>query len=293
MYAVMGISGQVGGAVAKNLLANGNQVRALVRDERKAGAWIGRGCEAVIADINDSRSLEKAFAQTAGVFVMLPPIFDPQPGFPEAHEAIQSLCRALLTTRPAKIVCLSTIGGHVARPNLLNQLHELESKLGSLPLAVTFLRPAWFMENASWDLKTAAQTGVISSFLQPLDKPVPMIATQDVGQFAAELLLNKQMKQKVLELEHLKRITPNEIAVTLSDLLGKTIRMDVVPRDQWESLFRSQGMKNPIPRMQMLDGFNEGWIEFEREGAESRKGETTLKTVLCSLIKQQELKSEN
>jgi len=33
--------------------------------------------------------------------------------------------------------------------------------------------------------------------------------------------------------------------------------------------------------MQMLDGFNQGWIEFE---GNSRKGTTTIDTVLQSLI---------
>jgi hypothetical protein len=34
----------------------------------------------------------------------------------------------------------------------------------------------------------------------------------------------------------------------------------------------------------MLDGFNEGWIEFERGIASSNKGATSLETVLQSLI---------
>ena len=58
-------------------------------------------------------------------------------------------------------------------------------------------------------------------------------------------------------------MTPNEIAATFADLLGRPVRMEAVPRETWESLFKSQGMKNPTPRIQMLDGFNEGWIEFE------------------------------
>ena len=43
-------------------------------------------------------------------------------------------------------------------------------------------------------------------------------------------------------------------------------------------------MKNPMPRIRMIDGFNEGWIEFENGQAESRKGEVALKTVLQALI---------
>ena len=79
-------------------------------------------------------------------------------------------------------------------------------------------------------------------------------------------------------------MTPNEIAATFSRLLGRPVKMEVVPRDTWESLFLSQGMKNPTPRIRMLDGFNEGWIEFESGEAGSRKGKVALETVLRSLI---------
>jgi hypothetical protein len=53
----------------------------------------------------------------------------------------------------------------------------------------------------------------------------------------------------------------------------------VVPRESWETMFRSQGMKNPEPRMRMLDGFNEGWIEFENlEGV--LRGTVEIETAL-------------
>ena len=49
------------------------------------------------------------------------------------------------------------------------------------------------------------------------------------------------------------------------------------------ALFKSQGMKDPMPRIRMLDGFNEGWIEFE---GDSMKGEVALETVLRALIEE-------
>jgi hypothetical protein len=42
--------------------------------------------------------------------------------------------------------------------------------------------------------------------------------------------------------------------------------------------------KNPTPRIRMLDGFNEGWIEFESAEAGSRKGKVGLQAVLQTLI---------
>jgi uncharacterized protein YbjT (DUF2867 family) len=140
------------------------------------------------------------------------------------------------------------------------------------------------MENSSWDVAPAREQGVIPSFLQPLDKPVPMAATADIGRVAAELLQETWKGHRVVELEGPQRVTPNEIAATFADLLGIPVRMEAVPRDTWEALFRSQGMKNPAPRIRMLDGFNEGWIEFESGQAGSRKGRVALKTVLKSLV---------
>ena len=143
------------------------------------------------------------------------------------------------------------------------------------------------MENLSWDVAPAAKNGLFPSFLQPLDKPVPMVATADIGRVAAELIQTTWSGRKVVELEGPHRVTPEQIAATFADLLGHPVRIDAVPRETWESLFQSQGMKNPAPRIQMLDGFNEGWIEFEGGEAGSRKGKVELRTVLQGLIERE------
>ncbi|BBP78941.1 hypothetical protein PHLH7_50450 [Pseudomonas sp. Ost2] len=194
---------------------------------------------------------------------------------------VETLRTALEQARPGRVVCLSTIGAQATQPNLLNQLQILEQGLGSLELPVTFLRPGWFMENALWDVAAAVETGVVPSFLQPLDKPVPMIATADVGRLAAQLLQQSWSGKRIVELEGPQRVTPNQIAAGFAELLGKPVRMEVVARDTWQALFSSQGMNNPLPRMQMIDGFNEGWIEF---AGEPRKGQVELLTVLKDLL---------
>jgi len=140
------------------------------------------------------------------------------------------------------------------------------------------------MENVSWDITSARETGLVPSLLQPLDKPVPMVATADIGRVAAELLQENWSGYRVVELEGPQRVTPNEIADRLEKLIGRPVWMESIPRASWESLFRSQGMKNPEPRIRMLDGFNEGWIEFEGGEAGSQKGTVELETVLKGLI---------
>ena len=284
MFAITGITGNVGGEVARNLLAAKRAGARRGARRRQMRAWAQRGCEIVAADINDAAALTAAFRGAEGVFVLVPPNFDPSPDFREAR-AIAATCERRSTRRVrGKVVYLSTIGAQATQPNLLTQHTIIERVLGDLPVPITFLRPAWFMENSSWDVAPATSSGVIPSFLQPLDKPVPMVATADIGRVAAELLRETWSGHRVVELEGPQRVTPNEIAATFARLLGRPVKMEAVPRETWESLFLSQGMKNPTPRIQMLDGFNEGWIEFESGEAGSRKGKVALETVLRSLI---------
>jgi NAD(P)H dehydrogenase (quinone) len=287
MFAVTGITGNVGGEVARNLLKAKQRVRAVVRDSSKGEAWAQRGCEVVSADITDGTALTSAFKGAEGVFVLVPPNFDPSADFREARATAATLRTALDAARPGRVVYLSTIGAQATQANLLTQHTIIEQALGELLMPITFLRPGWFMENSSWDVGPAAQNGVISSFLQPLDKPVPMVATADIGRMAAELIQEKWQGHRVVELEGPHRVTPNEIANTFAGLLGRAVRVEAVPRETWESLFKSQGMKNAMPRIRMLEGFNEGWIEFESGEAGSRKGRVALETVLETLIKRE------
>ena len=68
MFAITGITGKVGGIVARSLLEKGLPVRAVVRDAEKGKPWADLGCEVAIAEIEDSDALASAFKDTDGVF---------------------------------------------------------------------------------------------------------------------------------------------------------------------------------------------------------------------------------
>ncbi len=284
MFAITGITGKVGGALARDLLADKRNVRAVLRDAAKATEWQVQGCEVAVADMDDTASLATAFKNTAGVFILPPSEFDPKPGFPEARRVIDAVRAALVEARPGKVVCLSTIGADAPYENLLTQRTLMEQALSDIGLPITFLRPAWFMENAAWDVAAARDEGVLRSFLQPADKQVPMVATKDVGSAAATLLLEDWNGTRVVELEGPARISPNNLAQAFATVLGRAIRAEIVPRETWEPLFRAQGTNNPLPRIRMLDGFNESWIEFQNQGRSTMKGTTPLETVIAHLV---------
>ena len=287
MYAITGITGKVGGALAANLLAAGLPVRAVVRDASKGAVWAERGCEIALADMNDRAALAAAFAGTEAAFILPPSEFDPAPGYVQARATIDAIVAALIAGRPRKVLCLSTIGADATQDNLLTQRTLLEQALSALPIPVTFLRPGWFLENALWDVASAREDGVIHSFLAPLDKSFPMVATKDIGTLAARLIQENWKGQRVVELEGPRRVSPNDLAAAFAKALGRSVRAEIVPRDNWETMFRSQGAQNPYPRIRMLDGFNEGWIEFADGGARALKGSTQVETVIAELVRRE------
>ena len=283
MFTITAITGKVGGVVANTLLAAGCGVRAVVRDEAKGAPWKARGCEVAVADLTDAGQLARALEGAEGAFI-LPPVFDPEPDFTDVRTTIAIIREAMGQARPAKAVVLSTIGADAARPNLLNALRYLEQALADVDLPITFLRAAWFMENAEWDVASAREQGVVTSYLQPLDRPVPMVSIHDVGRIAADLLRETWTGQRIVELEAAERTTPNAIAAAFAKALGRPVRAQIAPRGEWEQAFRAQGMKNPTPRMQMIDGFNEGWIDFKTQGANGRKGRVTIDEAVAALV---------
>jgi NAD(P)H dehydrogenase (quinone) len=284
MFAITAITGKVGGVVANTLLAAGCGVRAVVRDAAKGAPWKARGCEVAVADLTDAGRLARALEGTEGAFILLPPVFDPQPDFRDVRATIAAIRKAMGQARRLKAVVLSTIGADAAQPNLLNALRYLEEALADVDLPITFLRAAWFMENAEWDVASARERGVVTSYLQPLDRPVPMVSIHDVGRVAADLLRETWTGRRIVELEAAGRTTPNAVAAAFAKALGTPVRAQIAPRSEWEQAFRAQGMENPTPRMQMIDGFNEGWIDFKTQGANSRKGRITIDEAIAALV---------
>jgi NAD(P)H dehydrogenase (quinone) len=285
MFAITGITGRVGAATARALLARGRRIRAVVRDRAKAAPWTARGAEVALADLEDPTALQAAFTGVDGVFVTLPPNFDPAPAFPEARAMAVALRQALAAAATPKVVALSSVGAqHAAGVGLITQAFILERELRRLPIPRAFLRAAWFMDNAIWDIASARSDGMIASYLSPLDRAIPMVATADIGAVAADVLTPDWNGLRTIEIEGPRPYAPADVAGVLADLLGQPVRAEVVPHHSWADRFRRQGQTNPTPRIRMLDGFNSGWVAFQDQPSERVAGTTRLEAVLRPMI---------
>src|SRR5260221_614498 len=83
----------------------------------------------------------------------------------------------------------------------------------------------------------ARDEGALHSFLQPADKPLPMVATQDVGRLAAVLLREDWSGTRVVELEGARRVSPNDLARAFATVLKHPVWVETVPRESWEQIF--------------------------------------------------------
>jgi NAD(P)H dehydrogenase (quinone) len=215
MFAVMGITGNVGGAVANTLLQHGKKVRGIVRDDSKAQAWKDKGVEVVTANYDDH--LTAAFMGVEGVFCMIPPNMAPEPGFPDSVARIAAIKKAVLAARPPRAVLLSSIGGDkTSGLGLVTTAHLLEEELGSTGIPSAFLRAGSFMENISHSIPSARSTGNYFAFYQPLERPNPVVATDDIGRIGAETLLQTWQGNRFIEISGPTYYSPNDVAAALA-----------------------------------------------------------------------------
>ncbi len=92
------------------MLAQGRQVRALVRDRTKATSWEDQGVELVDGNWNDAAAIGRALKGVEGAFVMLPAVWAPSPDFKEARNLVANYVEALTKTVPPRVVALSSMG---------------------------------------------------------------------------------------------------------------------------------------------------------------------------------------
>lgn len=200
MFFIAGIAGKIGGATANALLAQGKQVRALVRNPFRAESWVKRGVELRTGDLTDSVALAEAMEGVEGAFLMQPTPMGVTRDFPEAHALTDAIVAAFDQAPPPRAVVLSSVGSEQSSGlGNITQTHMLEKALERFTFPIAIVRPGSLMENNLSSLNRADETGVFDSFLQPVDRAFPMTATVDVGTEAAHLLAEGWTGRKVVE----------------------------------------------------------------------------------------------
>jgi uncharacterized protein YbjT (DUF2867 family) len=242
MYAITGVTGHVGGAAARELLAKGEAVRAVVRDKAKAGAWSRAGAEITVADFGDRAALAEAFRGCRAAFVMLPT--DPALADADAgHRRLaDSIAGAVLDSGVTHVVMLSSIGAELAEgTGPIRWLHHMEDRLRKTGVTLTAIRPPHFQEKVETVLGAARELGVYPVFADSADVPTPMVATRDVGVVVAEALSAPSPAEEVIGLD-CHHYTERQVAEELGAVLGRPLEVVTVPQPGWAGLMVQAGV---------------------------------------------------
>jgi uncharacterized protein YbjT (DUF2867 family) len=214
-YVVAGVTGRVGSTVAATLLSAGQPVRVLVRDEARGHSWLERGAEVSVGSLDDKAFLLQAWRAIRGAFVLLPENVASD-DFHGARRRMADVMLSAVAAAPAE-------GGGPA-----TDLHYLEAALQRTTRMVTMLRACSFQDNIAGLIPMARSAGLYPSFMPSPDLASPMIATRDVGRFAAEALLSPPAASEVVDL-----IGPaysiRELAAKLGDAVGRPLQILEIP----------------------------------------------------------------
>jgi uncharacterized protein YbjT (DUF2867 family) len=248
MFVIMGATGHVGSAVADTLLARGLAVTILTRHPQRATAWTRKGADVVQADADDAESLRRAFRQGRRAFILNPPA-DPggDTGATE-RRTIATILSALDGSGLEKLVAASSYGAQAGEAiGDLSTLWCLEQGLQAQPIPTAINRGAYYMSNWLTFADAVRAEGVLPSMF-PADAEIPMVAPADLGRVAAERLLSDLDDTQVRFVEGPARYTPQDVANAFAAALGRDVRVEVAPRDQWESIYRRNGFSPAAAR---------------------------------------------
>ena len=285
MYVVAGVTGHTGKVVADTLLAHGEKVRVIVRDAKQGKAWRDKGAEVAVASLDSATALTIAFTGAKGVYLLVPPRYDSNDMLAAQVPVIDAFAEAIRKSAIPHVVLLSSLGAELAEgTGPIRTLHRAERTLGAASRNITFLRAAYFIENAGSVLGATAG-GVFPTFINP-DLAMPLIATADIGRAAAELLLEPATGTRVVELTSVRPWTQHELAATLTKLTGRTVTAQFAPSEAIVPAMTGMGMSQGVAELfrEMIGGINSGAIRAHGTNVVRRFGALTPADVFAPML---------
>jgi len=259
MYVILGATGNTGSIIANSLLAAGKKVRVVGRDVGRLQRFVDKGAEAFMATISDAAALSKAFSSARAAYLLLPPAKSRE----DQERDSDAIAHAVTKSGLRYAVHLSSYGAQVPEgTGPVAGLHSSEQKLNAISgLNVLHLRAAYFMENNLAAIGMIHQMGLVGNALLP-DLKIPMAATRDVGDYAAQRLLHLDFSGKqTRELLGERDLSMTEATAVIARGIGKPdLRYQQFPYEQVQQVLTQLGVppKGAAMYIEMYKAINAG-----------------------------------
>ena len=223
MITVMAATGRIGKRIAQRLLKANLNVRALGRSESKLSKLRSAGAETLAGEASDAAFLTDAFRRADAAYTLLP--YNPQESdyYAQQNRVGEAVIEAVRQSGVRYVVFLSSVGAdQPAGTGMIESMHAQEQRLRGLDgTNVLILRPGPFFENLYGILELIKLEGISGDAFAP-DLALPMIATRDIADAAAEALKARNWKGiAVRELLGQRDISFAEVTRIIGKRIGK------------------------------------------------------------------------
>jgi uncharacterized protein YbjT (DUF2867 family) len=266
MFVVLGASGHTGHVVANNLLARGQKVRVVGRSADRLQSLAAKGAEVSVADATDAPALTKALRGADAAYVLVPPELSGS-NYRAFQDRVSDAIAASVENAGVKnVVSLSSIGADKSSgTGPVVGLYNLEQKLNQIDGAnVLHLRAGYFMENTLPQVAVIRMMGSMAGPIRP-DLRLPMIATRDIGDAAADALVRQEFRGKqTRELLGQRDINYVEVASIIGKAIGKpSLGYVLAPDDQLRAAMVQMGMSANFVGLilEMAGALNSGYMK--------------------------------
>ena len=236
-----GRHGATGATVARELLARGVPVRALVRaDDDRADTLRAAGAEVVVGDLHDQRSYVDALAGVRSAYFTYPV----RAG---AVDAAANFAAAARAANLPKVVIMSAVIARLDHPSPFARAQRLaEDVLSWAGVPCLSLRiVGFFLENLPLLHRAdVMRDGLLRSTFS--DMPLPWIAGDDAGKLAVAALLDPQAfgDDAVVYPAGTQLLSQSDIARELGRHIGRAVRTDTIPKEEWRERLRALSLED-------------------------------------------------
>ncbi len=250
MIVVTTPTGNVGSQLLAELLnAETEPLRVIVRDPSRLPDEVRNRVQVIAGSHDDPTVLDQALDCAQGLFWLIPPSIRASSAEEHYLSFTRPAAAAIRRHHVGHVVGISSAGWNWPHPaGLLSAAHAMDAKLESSGSAYRSLGMGFYMENLIRPLPQMTSEGVLSLPLRP-DRPLATIATQDIAATAARLLMDRTWEgTDQIPLFGPDHLTPNQMAATISDVLGSQVTFEQADLEQLTAAMIQRGAPGGMAR---------------------------------------------
>ncbi len=250
-------TGHVGSRVVERLLAAGADLTLVARDAGRLSAAARARARVVEGTLDEPATLRAATRGADALFVVVPPHLTTTDWRAFQLGVGQAAADAVAANGVGRVVLLSSAGAQRDDLYAVSRLGEVERLLVGVAPNVVALRPGYFLENFLTSVPTLAANGAEGAAVYmtlPPERRHPMVAARDIGDVAAELLLDGTWRgHHVRGVHGAADTSPEEAVRAFAAALGRSVRYVQVPdasmRDALLGLGASAHVAEEYPKL--------------------------------------------